>query len=555
MISSTVLEAPAGLPHQDHADRAVAASRRAADRALDLTLGEWLFLAAVILSAALGVIFIGKDTSWDFRNYHWYIPYALLNGRMGFDVAVAHQATYYNPMLDVPFYWLATHTRSWFALGVLGAVQGSNAVPLYVMARQSLRIPEKKLGAALLALLGLSGALTLSLFGTTYYDNVMSVFLLSALAIVVARRETLARGSLWRVFYIVACASFLAGCAVGLKLPEAPFALGFGAALLVVGGDIKHLAVRIAAGGLGGIAGMLCCAGYWFARMYSMTGNPLFPYFNQYFHSALALAAPYRDERFLPSGFWNVVLFPLRFTADWTVADDLPFRDMRVGLAYVAVIAVLLLALFRQRARDPFIAPAASRMLIGFAGISYLAWIAVFGIYRYIVCLELLAPLVIVAAIGGFPLGRRLRFVALGFSIFAILVYARSDFLNRAPLGDPYVQADIPKFEHPDKTMILLTGNAPLGYLATLMPRRIPLVRIDGWMMQPNDGTELTRQMRARVHSFKGDLYLLAEGDEMVRGRDALVDYDLAIGWIECRTFDSNLTGPYKICPLFPRPR
>ena len=388
------------------------------DRAFDLSWREWLFLTAVILAAALFVLSLGKDTSWDFRNYHWYIPYALLNGRMGFDVAVAHQATYYNPTLDVPYYWLATHTTSWFALGALGAVQGSNVVPLYVMARQSLRIADNKLAAALLALLGLSGALTLSLFGTTYYDNVMSVFLLSALALLIARRRTLAQGSLWGTAAIVALAGFLAGCATGLKLPEAPFALGFAAALLAGGGNIKHLVTRITAGATGGLLGMICCAGYWFARMYRMTGNPLFPYFNQYFHSTLALAAPYRDERFLPHGFWNVILFPLHFTLDWTVADDLPFRDMRVCLAYIAVIAALVLGLFRLRARDPLASPAASRMLFAFAGVSYLAWVAMFGIYRYIVCLELLAPTVIVAAIGMFPLAQRTRLIVLGFGFF-----------------------------------------------------------------------------------------------------------------------------------------
>ena len=35
------------------------------------------------------------------------------------------------------------------------------------------------------------GALTLTEFGTTYYDNVMSVFVLSGLAILVLQRETL----------------------------------------------------------------------------------------------------------------------------------------------------------------------------------------------------------------------------------------------------------------------------------------------------------------------------------------------------------------------------
>ena len=70
------------------------------------------------------MVLLGKDTSWDFRNYHWYAPYALLNHRMGMDVAVAHQASYYNPYLDIPFYWLATHTRAWIALARAGRGAG-----------------------------------------------------------------------------------------------------------------------------------------------------------------------------------------------------------------------------------------------------------------------------------------------------------------------------------------------------------------------------------------------------------------------------------------------
>jgi len=29
------------------------------------------------------VVVLGKDTSWDFRNYHWYAPYAFFNNRLG----------------------------------------------------------------------------------------------------------------------------------------------------------------------------------------------------------------------------------------------------------------------------------------------------------------------------------------------------------------------------------------------------------------------------------------------------------------------------------------
>ena len=89
-----------------------------------LTAREYAFLGLGILFWAGFVVLVGKDTSWDFRNYHWYAPYALLNHRMAMDVAVAHQASYYNPYLDIPFYWLATHTRAWIALARSGRGPG-----------------------------------------------------------------------------------------------------------------------------------------------------------------------------------------------------------------------------------------------------------------------------------------------------------------------------------------------------------------------------------------------------------------------------------------------
>src|SRR6202012_963616 len=124
-----------------------------------LTAREYAFLALSLLFWAGFVVLLGKDTSWDFRNYHWYAPYAFLNHRIGIDVAVAHQASYYNPFLDIPYYWLATHTRAWIALAVLGAAQGANVVPLYLIARSVLNIADRKLGAGALALLGQFGAL------------------------------------------------------------------------------------------------------------------------------------------------------------------------------------------------------------------------------------------------------------------------------------------------------------------------------------------------------------------------------------------------------------
>ena len=523
-----------------------------------LSRQEILFLGLTILFWAGFVVVLGKDTSWDFRNYHWYAPYAFLNNRLGLDVAVAHQASYYNPFLDIPFYWLATHTHSWIALAMLGAVQGANIVPLYFITREALlpvaRKPaDQKLAAAALALAGLFGALTLSEFGTTYYDNVMSVFVFSGLAILVVGRDTLRAGPPLRAASLAGLAGFATGMAMGLKLPEAPFCVGFAAALLVLGGGWRQQVLRLIGGGIGGTAGFALFSAWWMLKMKALTGNPLFPYFNEYWRSPLALAAPYRDLRFVPTHFWRELFFPVLFSVDWHVADDLGFQDFRVCIAYFTVIAALALWAVRRQSRDPLVENRTALILFAFSAVSYFAWLKFFAIYRYIVALEILSPLLIVAAVGLFPVGRRARYLVLAALAFAVLVTARSDFLERAPLDDPYIQAAIPPIPRPDHTIVVMTGDAPMGFIATQLPPQIPVLRIDGWMVQPRDGTRITHDMKIQVGRHiagGGDVYLIADAADMARARDALSDYNLAIRWTECQQFDTNLVGTYQWCPL-----
>ncbi|HEY0282171.1 MAG TPA: hypothetical protein VGC27_06070 [Rhizomicrobium sp.] len=514
---------------------------------------ELAFLGLSILAWTAYVVWLGKDTSWDFRNYHWYAPYAFLNGRMEIDVTVAHQASYYNPLADIPFYWLAIHTTSWFAIAVLGLFQAANIVPIYLIARHGLRHQMSELGSAAIAFFGLTGGLTLSLFGTHYYDNVLSVFTLGGIAILVVKREELARGSLKKAALWCALGGLMTGGAAGLKLPEAPFAMGFAAALIAVGGDRKHLFTRLAAGALGGLAGFLLCAGFWMWRMEDLTGNPLFPYFNQYFRSPLALPLPYRDMRFLPTDFWTAVSFPILFSIDWRVANDLPNLDIRVGLAYLAVIAALIVWALGRRAKEPLADPKAVRIVFAFVAVSYFFWLKLFAIYRYILQLEMIAPLVIVLAVGLLPLARRTQLIAIGVLFFAAMLFTRSAQLDHAPLGDPYITADLPTIADPARTMVVMTGDAPLGFIAPSLPREVPVLRIDGWMFQPEDDSLLTRRTKARVYAHKGPLFLISDAYDMGRASAAVVDYGLAIDWLKCRMFDTNLTGAYQWCPLVRR--
>jgi hypothetical protein len=285
-------------------------------------------------------------------------------------------------------------------------------------------------------------------------------------------------------------------------------------------------------------------------KMQELTGNPLFPYFNDVFKSPLALSSPYRDMRFLPYGFWNTLTYPIRFSIDYRIADDIPYGDIRIGIGYVVVIAASLVWLVGKRTKETLFDPVAVRILFAFAAGTYIFWLKVFAIHRYILQLEMLAPLLIAMGIGLLPLGRKARLVTIGGLFFFALLFTRTEHLEGAPLGDPYIAADLPDIADPAHTMVVMTGDAPLGFIAPTLPPQIPILRIDGWMMQPEDGSYLTGEMRRRVAAHKGPLFLIADAYDMGRANAAVTDYGLRIDWPKCRYFTTNLTGTYQWCPL-----
>ena len=76
---------------------------------------------------------------------------------------------------------------------------------------------------------------------------------------------------------------------------------------------------------------------------------------------------------------------------------------MRVGVAYVLMIVTMPLWFLARRRENSLVAPDVAAALFAFAGVSYIAWLRVFAIYRYILILEMLSPLLIAAAVGLWP--------------------------------------------------------------------------------------------------------------------------------------------------------
>jgi len=526
----------------------------------------WTAWLAVPLSYAVLAVLSGQDANWDLENYHWYNPYAFLTGRLARDLGVANAATFYSPVFDIPIFLAGNVLPARVMGAVLGFIQGLNFFVLYGLADHVLRTVDlswrqdrRRLAAAALALIGMLGGGFLGLVGTTFNDHVLSLAVLGGGLIIVAHAatlfapvNTLPTAQEWKP---TVSAGLLLGVAVGLKLPMTIFAVGFCGALLCVGGGLRRRLALAFVFGLGVVAAFAVIDGPWMWMLWRDYGNPLFPYFNSLFHSPMALSATYRDDRFIPHGLAAGLAFPITFSMNPYKAGEYLFRDYRILVTYGVLLATAVIAVVGRLCPSAKGAStsAQARYLIAAASITYVAWIFGFAIYRYIVLLEMLTPILLAAAIASWPLTARARIGVIAASLALLTVTARRADWGHSPWQEgAFVTATTPPIAHPDQTMVLVTGYSPVGWLVPFFPPQIPFIRIHGFLNTPEEGrVGLNAEAARRIDAHQGDFFLLSPFDELDKSGLALNAYNLRGDFDSCRVVASNLSNHARWCPVY----
>ena len=121
------------------------------------------FSASSILVWAVFVVVRGKDTPGTSATTTGTSLTPSCTGAWASTWRWRTRRRYYNPLLDIPFYLAGDASHAWIALGMLGAVQGANVVPLYLIARAMFRIAERKSDRRVLSLIWHDRRLTLYL--------------------------------------------------------------------------------------------------------------------------------------------------------------------------------------------------------------------------------------------------------------------------------------------------------------------------------------------------------------------------------------------------------
>ena len=497
------------------------------------------------------VVVRGHDADWDFRNYHWYDAYAWLTGRRGFDLAVAHHATYYNPLADVPVYLAAQVMPAWLVGFLVGCVHGLNLLVLYRLAHHALdaRANTRSEWLALaIAVAGTTGGMFLILVGNASNDLTVSILILLALlAIVRDEAAETTRRDLPRFVL----AGLAVGSAIGLKLTMAPFAFGIATGAFAMRAPLRNRLQRVACIGAGGVIGALAFGGAWAFALWRETGNPFFPYFNDVIGSPLVLAASYRDERFLPHGIVEYLFYPFVFSAHGLRVNDNLFRDVKIALAYVLVPLAIAWAVAR-RPRGVRVLTPAMQLLFTFAIVSYLVWMNIFGVYRYIVTLEILAPLLIALALTCAIADdvARLRALAILWVVAVIGTGWPSVAAVDGHWRGRYVDVTHPLIADPSHTLVVVAGLEPMGYIVPSFPPEIPFLRIDGWLDSPQSHSAFGDRMRARIDAHAGPIFGVFSEHERERALAAFAADGLVLAANECDTITSNVGEPLQWCEL-----
>lgn len=430
-------------------------------------------------------LWLGADANWDLYNYHIYNPFAWMNGKLHVDLAPAGMQSYFNPLLDSLLYLLNTHLPSRVVGFALGVLHGMMFVLLLGIARHTLpALPDEDHHRAPL-LIAMAGCLTanfLSEFGNSMGDNTTALLILAGLSIVLSRSASIESWSVAGVLATIGSGA-LVGMSVGLKLTNAVYAVALCIALLTYsGGFFTRLRLSFVFG-VAVLFGIATTGGYWMWHLWREYGNPLYPQFGSIFHNPLTRDTGIADVRWLPHGFLEIAFWPFIFSINSYRVGEAPIHQVIWPIVYVVFWCWLITlgASTLTRKVFPSMSPR-QRLVIIFVALGYLLWMKLFSIFRYIVAIEVLTPLVLMLFLYRLLPHPVARYMTISLISVSTLVVAAGGAKTWGHEGwsDPLYHAQLPNLSHPVHTTVIIYGKSKAwSWLATQFPSDIAFTQLE----------------------------------------------------------------------------
>lgn len=510
-------------------------------------------ISMVLVPIVLGIYALvrGQDVNWDLLNYHLYNPYAYLNDRLNIDLAPAGQQTYFNPVLDLVYFFAISHLSPKLVGFLLGALQGLGFIPVYKIAQLTLAEKNQRY-ALIVALVGMLSVGFISEVGTTFYDALLAAPTLFCLWLLMkgfgAVSESESRISLY-----VALSGFVIGVVTGLKLVFAIYAIALFVTLLFAPLKANCRLRLMALFAVSATVGLLAIGGSWFHTVWNEFGNPVFPQLNSIFHSDFASPHMTRDDRFLAKGIYEHLFYPFVFTNNPSRVSELHHEQVIWVFAYVALWGLAIQMLVNKNyaeAHKP--SEKALRCVVIFTAASYVLWLVLFAIYRYLIPLELILPLVIFAALDRLCAKKVSRWIPVGLLLVLGLcnVKGRVDW-SHAGWADRMYGIEPGEITQGDPPAVVYLVGQPIAWI-------VPALDINASFIQLNPNMQTTPAYWSRAkllsHGKEGRSFVVMESPDQ-ESRDAankgLGNLGLQMDESNCGTLMAHMGSKdflYKFC-------
>jgi hypothetical protein len=450
-----------------------------------------LFLVACAGAFVVFAVSRGQDVNFDQLNYHTYSAYAFLHSRLDVDAAPAQIIhSYFNPLANLLYY---VPFRRWgpvAACVVVSTVQALNLVLVALIGTYVCRDGtslQRWLCVGAAVAVSVASPMALSEIGTSFTDTLTSIPVLATIALLLRTPSP-------HIGRLLIC-GVLVGCAVALKLTNGTFAVGLAGTCVFFHPNLVSRLRALAATSASLLFGFLLVGGPWCLLLWKRFRNPVFPYYNTIFRSPDFPPTSDIDRSHLPTGVIDGLAYPFRWAVGIVPKTEFGFHDIRFAVIIVLLALCGLIALSKQRA-EPLSADGtnvAGAKLIIFCGLSFVVWLTVFAIQRYVVTLELLCGPVASVAIGWLVRGR-IR-VALGWALAAAAgaTVTVPDWSHVPFLPGMYGLQVPPSLQ--DDGLFLMAG-APVSYLIPSFSEKARFFGIMDWEeTMATAGTTLTRRI------------------------------------------------------------
>jgi hypothetical protein len=283
---------------------------------------------------------------------------------------------------------------------------------------------------------------------------------------------------------------------------------------------------------------------------------------NQLFASPYAPLASNTDARRLPHGVLQALFYPFLWTLQPLRTSPQAFRELTMPalelfLLLLAVKGVALAA--RRRAWRPILGSDAERFIVLLAVVTYLIWVDVFAIYRYLVPLEMLSFVLLGVCVRRLFAPARPWPIAAGLLvaiIVASLVTEQTDNIGRTAWADRDITVLVPA-SIASPAAFLMIGSNPDAYAVPYFPSNDFFARIQGNIRPtPTVVARIKKDLSAYSHvyvfwadpnPYQSDAALLAQA------RPPWGTYGFAVSTSACVAIPTRI-GPVgqsvHVCPL-----